>query len=93
MPYIEIAVELDEFDLEDLIEEVCSRISTKRNTSKIAVVYRAKLKEAAKLLLEEINPNSSNLIEINSIDNQAKYDHIYSVFEKYSVSDFERLLP
>ena len=82
MPYINVDVDLDDFDIEDVVEYALESVGKlrKRNDHK-------RLNELKEYL--EIDPT----IKIESLDDRLKMEHIEKVFHKYSTDYFEKQLP
>jgi hypothetical protein len=91
MPYIEIDVDLDEFDTDDLIEELSfrvKRIGKKGMTDK----NKQAIKEPLMDLLTVLNLTPDDTIEVKTLDDKIKYEHIASVFEKYTAFELQSIL-
>ena len=84
MAYVHVDVDLDEFDLSDLISECNYRLEKAKKTN------NKKILDAFNELLVD-KPKTNILIE-NVLD-QMKYDHIVKVFSKYTLEQIETLLP
>ena len=87
MPYINVDIDLDEFDLDDLIHEVLNRL--RKATPK----QKKELKDEAIEILEAVDEKSDTLIEVKSLDDKIKYEHLKKVFNKYSTPQLEALIP
>jgi hypothetical protein len=78
MAYINVDVDLDEFDLDDLLDELEDRYSYKQNKETI--------EDFAKDLLNVKVENNLSLID------QLKIDFLINNLEKISINDLESLL-
>lgn len=79
---VEVDVDLDDFDLEDVIEYVFKELQ------------RTKQKEELKKFRELIGVEEHDgLIDIQSLDDKIKYEHLSKVFHKYTTDFIEKQLP
>lgn len=95
MPYVSVDVEidLDEIDTDDLVEEMCRRLRKKVGRKALSDNEKQELKEAVSELSDALLMIPTASIEIKTLDDKMKYEHLAKVFDKYHSSDIERLLP
>lgn len=74
---VDIDVELDEFTTKDILDELKDRINSNEIT----------LKDLKKLFSLSLHG-----IEIETLDDEYKIDHIKKVWNKYTASQMEQLL-
>jgi phenylpyruvate tautomerase PptA (4-oxalocrotonate tautomerase family) len=92
MPYIQVDIELDEFDTDDLVQELTSRIKAsgrKRLTDK----QKAELMEDLKDLYRALGLADDSAISVKTLDDKMKIEHLSSVWNRYSSSEIEQRLP
>ena len=93
MAYVQVDVDIDEFDTYELVDELCRRL--KKDASgrkKLTDKQKAELKEVMTDLTEILLPQPE-LIEVVTLEDKMKYDHLVKVFGKYSSSQMEKALP
>ena len=78
MAYIEVEVNLDEFDLDELLEEIEDRCSHSDKNKKEVL-------EFCKEFLDEPNPNLSML-------DQMKIEFLFNNLNKITLNDLENLI-
>ena len=93
MPYIEVDIYLDEFEITDLVNEVTHRIKKTLGKEKLTSAQKDELKQSALDILEAFKLTPTKQLEIKTLDDKIKYEHFCKVFNKYSVSDIESKLP
>ena len=93
MPYVHVDIDLDEIDTDDLVDELTKRIESERTTKKPSEKDRKRLKESFSEIIKAIGVSPMKKLEIKTLDDKIKYEHILKVFSKYSSSDFETKLP
>ena len=81
---VDVDVELDDFDNDDLIDEICDRLKRGLISDKL----RQKLRTSFNVIT-----NNIEIIKVESIEDMAKYEHLSKVFNKYTSAEIERLLP
>lgn len=94
MAYIEVDVDLDEFDTQDLVDEIVKRL--KHDISirkKLTEKHIAALKESVTELSAALKIENVHVISAQSLDDVMKINHLNEVWNKYTVSDFESKLP
>ncbi len=99
MAYIEVDVDLDQFDTNDLISELVNRLKrsnvrlkkqvTKEDTEKIKKEIRGEFVELSDL----IGGESIDGFELKTLDDKLKMEHLLQVWSKYSLSQIQYLLP
>lgn len=78
MAYVSVNVDLDEFDLDELLDEVSERYESKKNKEEI--------KEWANDLFEIEKPKNLCLID------QIKIDFLIKNLDRISINDLEKIL-
>ena len=91
MAYIEVDIDIDEFDTDEIVEELIRRI-------KKSVVKKPTKDQIQKVQTEfaemmEFFGFSDDNITVNTLDEKMKIEHLKSVWGKYTSADIERLLP
>jgi ATP-dependent Lon protease len=92
MPYIQVDIELDEFDTDDLVQELTSRIKAsgrKRLTDK----QKAELMEDLKDLNRALGLADDSAISVKTLDDKMKIEHLASVWNRYNSIEIEQRLP
>lgn len=78
----EVDIEIEDFDQDEVVDHICDLIENDDLTKKEI----NQIKDALKSL-------SENEFNVVSLDDQMKYDHILSVFSKYTSAQVEQMLP
>ncbi len=86
MATVEVEVDIDEFETYELVSEIVRRIS-KRNRKGISDEQKKELKTALE------NEKEENVIEIKTLEDKMKMEHLENVWRKYSLADLQNLLP
>lgn len=96
MPYIHVDVDLDEFDTDELITELIGRI--KENSvrkglppEKLKTIMEAVLMDFADIL--ELTGLEYSVFPVKTLDDKMKVEHLSTVFEKYTLSHIQSVLP
>lgn len=90
MAYVSVDVDLDDIDFDDLVNELCERLN---RSKRINPKQKKELIEACTEILASLDQDTDTLIEVKSLDDKIKYEHLKKVFNKYSTSQFETLTP
>lgn len=90
---VDVYVDLDDFDTDDLVEEICRRMKQQTGKKSLSPKERQEVKECYILLSDAMAIPTPDTIEIKTLDDKIKYEHLVKVFNKYNSSDIERLLP
>ena len=95
MPYVsvDVDIDLDEIDTDDLVEEICRRLRRTGGRKSLSDKEKKELKESYAELSVALSMTPIEHIEVKTIDDKMKYEHLVKVFNKYHSSDIERLLP
>lgn len=85
-----VDIELSDIDTDDLVEEICLRIqgSTKPLSNKQIKTLKLEFQK-----LENSLFGLGETININNLEDRIKYEHLASVWHKYSSSQMQNLLP
>ena len=93
MSYITVDVYLDEFETEELIEEIVKRFKTFKTRKQVTDAQKQVMRDEFTPLLQELNISLLPKIKVLSLDDKMKYEHIASIWNKYTSSQIENLLP
>lgn len=93
MTSVSITFNLYEIDTDDLVSELCNRIQRQRTTKGVSEENRKELRTSIIALGNAMAMPPDTSIQIRSLDDKMKYEHLTKVFEKYSTSQIEQLLP
>lgn len=93
MAYINIDVDLDEFDTDDLIKELCHRMEANvRFKQRVTAEHKEKLKNQFKIMYAELFDIKKPMIQSKTLEDQIKHEVIISVWNKYSAAELEEKL-
>lgn len=99
MAYIEVYVNLNEFDTNELIDELICRLNNSRARLK-KQVNKKDIDKVKKVILSDfadipelIGTESVDGFELKTLDDKMKMEHIIQVWSKYSLSQIQYLLP
>lgn len=92
MPYVQVEVDLDDLDTGELVVELCRRLRTGAGRKNLNKLEKQELKEAADDIQQALGV-TNNGIEVKTLEDKMKVDHIANIFHKYNLSDIEKLLP
>jgi hypothetical protein len=90
MAYIEVDIDLDEFDTGDLLSELLSRIGKSSKKKGLSKEELESIKEVVSEYADELGitgPIKSNVEEV------LKRELLEKAFEKYSLIDLQTLIP
>lgn len=95
MAYVSVDVEIDvnEIDTDDLVNEVCRRLKNKVGIKALSQDEIEELKESYTELANALDMQPTEHIEIKTLDDKIKYEHLANIFSKYSATQIETLLP
>jgi len=91
MAYVQVDVDLDDIDTDDLVDEVCTRLRFKNRKT-----LSDKEKDEIRELFSELHElffGEQNGVEIKTLDDKMKMEHISSIFDKYTLSHIQSVLP
>jgi hypothetical protein len=91
MAYVNI--DLDEIDTDDLVSEICRRMHRMSGEKKLSSCEKMLVKKYYSKLTQALPFTPISIIEIKSLDDKMKYEHLSGVFAKYSLPQIENLLP
>lgn len=99
MAYIEVDVDLSEFDTNELIDELIYRLNNSRARLK-KQVNKEDIDKVKKVILHDfedipelIGTESVDGFELKTLDDKMKMEHLVQVWSKYSLSQIQYLLP
>jgi len=84
---VDVDVDLNDIDTDDLVDELESRLR------KFSRKEKEDLKEFLQPLSDILFDNPFEDIEIKTLEDQMKIEHLIKVFYKYTSSQMETLLP
>lgn len=90
---VDVDIDLDDIDTDDLVEECCRRLRKAGRRNSLTDKEKKDLKESFTELWEALLMIPVDNIEVKTLDDKIKYEHLSKVFNKYNSSDIERLLP
>jgi len=79
---VEVDIDLDEIDNDDLVKECCRRISR----IILSDSQKKDLRDALSIMPEDG-------IKIKTLEDKIKFEHLCKIFNKYTSSQIENLLP
>ena len=88
-----VDIDLDEVDTDDLVEEVCRRLRRAGGRKSLSDREKKELKESFSDLSAALSMIPIESIEVKTLDDKMKYEHLASVFNKYTSSQIESALP
>ena len=88
-----VDVDLDEVDTWELVEEICSRLRRGSGRKSLTDKEKKELKENMDNLQEALLMVPVSVIEVKTLDDKMKYEHLSKVFTKYSYVQLESMLP
>jgi predicted thioredoxin/glutaredoxin len=93
MAYINIDIDLDEFDTDELVQELCSRMEANvRFKQGITSEHKEKLKKQFSIMYAELFDIKKPMISSKTLEDQIKHEVIISVWDKYSAAELEEKL-
>ena len=95
MAYIEVDVEMGDFDTYELAHELLKRIKKDYVPTRFKLTdkQKAELKDALHELAVTLGETLEQSVPIKSLDYKIKLEHLIKVWGKYNASDFENKLP
>ena len=90
---VDFDVELYEFSTEDIVDEVCDRIKMSYNRKALTDKQKTALIDTFEQLGKALSIQIDRDIEIKSLDDKLKYEHLVNIFNKYSTSYIQSQLP
>jgi len=85
MAYVEVEVDLDEFDDDEIFDEAILRINRAKKVSS-----KDKLMQVLQPYIDEF---ASAGLSIKTYDDKAKLEHISKIWDKYTSFEIEKLIP
>ena len=95
MAYIEVDVEMGDFEAYELAGELVKRLKKDYvlKRFKLTDKQKAELKDALHELALTLGETLEQSVPIESLDDKIKLEHLIKVWGKYNASDFENKLP
>ena len=90
---INVDVDLDDIGNYDLVEEVCKRLRNTAGRRSLTDIQKRQLQRAHSILGDALSITPEQSIEIKTLDDKMKYEHLVNVFNKYPLSQIETMLP
>lgn len=91
MAYIEVDVDLDEFSTDELCTELSKRLKTV-GRKKLNALQKAKIEEELKELNIALG-YTNGFLELKTLDDKMKAEHLNEVWNKYTLSEIQSKLP
>lgn len=92
MAYVEVDVDLDEFDTKDLVDELLDRLKRERGRKALSDKQKDKLKEELKVFYKEMFGITNVPLECKTLDDQLKIEFLKTVWDKYTPTEMEQKL-
>ena len=93
MATVEVEVDMSDLETYELVDEICSRFKLGKASRKaLTDKQKIDLKTDLQPIFESLF-GSGDLIEVKTLEDKMKYEHIASVWNKYTSSQIEKLLP
>ena len=93
MARIEVDVDIEQFETEEIVSELIHRIQPNRFKA-LKENQKKKLRSAISELRDELAVDIPEAaIEIRTLDDRMKYDHLVNVFSKYTIAQMQEALP
>ncbi len=94
MAYVEVDVDLDEFDLDELVGAVLDKIDSEQSRfSRMTDNQKAYYNKTINELKEALNISNGAGLIAKTLDDQMKLEHLSKVFSKYTSAQIEQMLP
>ena len=93
MAYVTVEVDMADINSYELVEEVCWRLTKKNSRKSFSDEEKKQIKESFLLLGESRSLFNFKYIEVKTLDDEIKYEHLFLIFNKYSVEQIQNLLP
>lgn len=90
---VNVDVDLDDIDTDDLVDEMCRRIKQSYGKKSLSDKEKNQIRSAFAELWTAISFNTFDKIEIKTLDDKMKYEHLSKVFGKYNSSQIEEMIP
>jgi hypothetical protein len=90
---VDVDIDMDDIDTDDLVDECCRRLRKAGGRKSLSDNEKKELKESFAELGEALSMIPIESIEVKTLDDKMKYEHLAKVFNKYNSFDIERLLP
>lgn len=92
MPYVHVEIKMDEIDTDDLVDELLKRLRYGKRKHKEGKVDELKaLLQECEMLFDDFT-NLTGIV-VRSLEDKMKCEHISQVFEKYTISHIQSVLP
>ncbi len=93
MPYVSVDIDMSDLDTDDLVNELCRRLEKQNSRKSLSDKEKKQLKESLIELNEMLSLTPTESIEIKTLDDKLKYEHIAEVFTKYPLWEIQSKLP
>ncbi len=90
---VEAYVDLDDFDTDEIIKELDSRLKKSYGNKKMSNREKQELRESLQPLSDLLFDNPFEDIQVKTLDDQMKIEHLSSIFHKYTSAQLEKLIP
>lgn len=92
MAYIEVDVDLDEFDTHEIVSECIARLNPK-HWKKLSGKQQKEMNDLVIELCDELGITNTSALPVKTLDDQIKIEHLSKVFNKYTSTQIEQMLP
>ena len=96
MAYIHVDIDVTEFDTDEILSEAIHRLNSHKKLSLRDQNYKNELINMVKDLYEQLEFEKNDIsetIEIKTLDDKYKLEHLSKIWNKYTPTDFENNLP
>lgn len=90
---VDVDVDIDEFETDELVEEICRRLKRDIGRRALTLKQKEELKNSYEELAIALRITPKESIEVITLDDQMKYEHLFKIFHKYTTTQIETLLP
>jgi hypothetical protein len=93
MAYINVDIDLDDINTRELVDELVSRLKRWNSRKNLLEGDKKELKEIANEIVIKFANTPIQAIEVKTLDDKMKYDHLLSVWDKYTSAYVQIVLP
>ena len=85
MAYVQVDVDIEDFDTDEVIDDLIRRIKSHRAKEKLTDSQRAEI-------IKAMNIDFPAQLRIKTLDDVQKFEHLLKVWDKYNSYQFEDLI-